>query len=150
MTTRHPAARILGAVLCLAVAAIHVKDQGGIPGSEDPAYIHYLFLALEAGAVIVAVALLVAPSRAVWSLAALVALAPIVGYVLTRGPGLPDATDDKGNWGEPLGVASLVVEGLLLILSLAMLRARERVAPAAGERFRRRETERAPEPAGRY
>ena len=43
----------------------------------------------------------------------------MLGFVLTRGPGLPDATDDRGNWGEPLGVASLVVEGLLIILSLA-------------------------------
>jgi hypothetical protein len=44
-----------------------------------------------------------------------------VGYVLSRGPGLPGYTDDIGNWAEPLGVLSLVVEGVLLLLALAML-----------------------------
>jgi hypothetical protein len=30
---------------------------------------------------------------------------------VTRIVGLPNATDDIGNWGEPLGMASLLVEG---------------------------------------
>jgi hypothetical protein len=34
---------------------------------------------------------------------------------------LPDYTDDIGNWGEPLGVISVVVEGVLLILAAASL-----------------------------
>lgn len=29
--------RLAGAVLCLAVAVIHVIDQGGFPGSKTPA-----------------------------------------------------------------------------------------------------------------
>ena len=33
-----------------------------------------------------------------WLLAVGVAAGPIIGYVLTRGPGLPDAMDDRGNW----------------------------------------------------
>jgi hypothetical protein len=31
----------------------------------------------------------------------------MLGYVLTRTSGLPDATLDVGNWTEPLGLASL-------------------------------------------
>ncbi|MBV9058242.1 MAG: hypothetical protein JO296_14600 [Pseudonocardiales bacterium] len=39
-----------------------------------------------------------------------VAAGPILGYVLSRGPGAPGYTDDIGNWAEPLGVLSLIVE----------------------------------------
>jgi hypothetical protein len=113
---------VIGAALALAVSYIHVTDQGGFPGDKSPAYIGIGYYVLEVVAVLVAVALLVPATRnrlATWLLAAAVGAGPMLGYVLTRGPGLPDATDDRGNWGEPLGVASLVVEGLLIILSLA-------------------------------
>src|SRR4051794_38568035 len=51
-------ARVAGAVLALAVAAIHVIDQGGIPGQKDPAYVGVGYYLLEAAGVVVAVALL--------------------------------------------------------------------------------------------
>ena len=57
-----------------------------------------------------------------------VAVAPIVGFVLSRGPGLPNYSDDKGNWTEPLGIKSLVVEGLLLILAVGVLLRSRRAA----------------------
>ncbi len=41
-----------------------------------------------------------------------------MGYVLSRGPGMPLYSDDRGNWTETIGVLSLIVEGVLLILSL--------------------------------
>jgi hypothetical protein len=50
-----------------------------------------------------------------WWLSLGVAAGPVLGYVLSRGPGLPDYTDDIGNWTEPLGVTSLIVEDNLLI-----------------------------------
>jgi hypothetical protein len=112
----------LGAVLALAVAWIHVTDQGGFPGEKSPAYIAIGYYVLEAVAVLVAAALLAPAARnrlGTWLLAAAVGAGPMLGFILTRGPGLPDATDDRGNWGEPLGVASLVVEALLILLSLA-------------------------------
>jgi hypothetical protein len=56
-----------------------------------------------------------------------VAAGPILGYVLSRGPGLPNYGDDIGNWTEPLGVLSLVVEGVLLILSATILGATREV-----------------------
>jgi hypothetical protein len=134
--SRHPATRVVGALLCLAVAVIHVKDQGGVPGSKDPAYVHDLYLALEIGAVIAALALLARLVRPGWLLAAAVAAGPIAGYVLSRGPGLPNYTDDRGKWTEPLGLASLAVEAVLLILALAMLSARRRPAPSPVARRR--------------
>lgn len=115
-------ARMVGVVGCLAVAAIHVIDQGGVPGTKGPEYVQLLYYALEAAGVLVAALLLTKHARVGWLLSLGVAAGPIVGYVLSRGPGLPNYTDDIGNWGEPLGVVSLVVEGILLILALVSLR----------------------------
>ena len=113
---------MLGVVGCLAVAAIHVIDQGGVPGTKGPEYVQILYYALEVAGVLAAALLLTKNARAGWLLSLGVAAGPIVGYVLSRGPGLPDYTDDIGNWAEPLGVVSLVVEGILLILAVVSLR----------------------------
>jgi len=123
--------RLAGAALSLGVGWIHVVDQGGFPGSKTPTYVGIGYYVLELVAVLVAAALLLAPARprvTGWFVAVGVALGPLVGYVLSRGPGLPAYTDDRGNWSEPLGLVSLAVEGLLLLLSLAVLRSARRSA----------------------
>ena len=112
---------LIAAALCLAVAAIHLIDQNGLPGAKDPSYIGIGYYLLEISAVIIAVLLLAPRTRhsvLIWSVAFFVGLGPIIGYCLSRGPGLPDYTDDMGNWAEPLGVIGLVVEALLLAVSL--------------------------------
>jgi hypothetical protein len=114
-------ARMGGVVGCLAVAAIHVIDQGGVPGTKGPEYVQFMYYALEAAGVVSAALLLTNQARLGWLLSLGVAAGPIVGYVLSRGPGLPDYTDDIGNWTEPLGVTSLLVEGILLIIAAASL-----------------------------
>ncbi|MFY9806399.1 MAG: hypothetical protein WAK86_03930 [Pseudonocardiaceae bacterium] len=115
-------ARIIGVLGCLAVAAIHVIDQGGVPGAKGPEYVQIMYYALEVAGVVAAVLLLANKSRLGWLLSLGVAAGPIVGYVLSRGPGLPDYTDDIGNWAEPLGVVSLLIEGILLVLAAISLR----------------------------
>ena len=122
--SRSIALRALGAALALAVAYIHVKDQGGLPGDKSPSYIAYGYWMLEIAGVVAAVALSTARGRQLawsWALTAGVALGPIVGYVMSRGPGLPNYTDDKGVWTEPLGLVSLAVEGALLVVAAAVL-----------------------------
>ncbi|MFF9128493.1 hypothetical protein ACF09J_35530 [Streptomyces sp. NPDC014889] len=99
------------------VAAIHVVDQGGITATRDPYYVGIAYHVLEIAAVVAAVLLLIGLVRSGWLLAVGVAIGPLLGYVLTRGPGLPDYSDDVGNWTEPLGLVSLAVEGALLLLS---------------------------------
>lgn len=115
---------LLGALLCAFVAVIHVIDQGGPTALRSPAYVGYLYYALEiAGTVAV---LLLLSRRLVqlgWVVALGVAVGPLVGYIVTRSIGLPHYTGDIGNWTEPLGLASLAVEGLLLICALAALAA---------------------------
>jgi len=122
--SRSIALRALGAALGLAVAYIHVKDQGGLPGDKSPSYIAYGYWMLEIAGVVAAIALFTARGRQLvwtWALTAGVALGPIVGYVMSRGPGLPNYTDDKGVWTEPLGLVSLAVEGALLVVAAAVL-----------------------------
>jgi hypothetical protein len=124
-------ARILGGLGCLAVAAIHVIDQGGLPGSKGPEYVQIMYYALEVAGVVVAALLVANQARVGWLLSLGVAAGPIVGYALSRGPGLPDYTDDIGNWTEPLGVISLIVEAILLILAAASLAIFRRARHAA-------------------
>ena len=124
-------ARMVGVVGCLGVVAVHVIDQGGVPGTKGPEYVQIMYYALEVVGVVTAVLLLANLARWGWFLALGVAAGPIVGYVLSRGPGLPDYTDDIGNWTEPLGVISLIVEGILLILAAASLAAFRRGRHAA-------------------
>lgn len=110
------------AVLSVGVAVIHVIDQGGFPGSKDPSYLGLGYYLLEVSAVIVAALLLLPRTRAsiaTWTLAVGVGLGPVAGYCLSRGPGLPNYTDDIGNWTETLGVISLVIEVLLIVVAIA-------------------------------
>jgi 4-amino-4-deoxy-L-arabinose transferase-like glycosyltransferase len=111
--------RIVAAALCLAVAVIHIKDQGGFPGDKQPTYVGIGYYILELAAVAAAALLLSRSYRKGWLLSIGVALGPFIGYALSRGPGMPSYTDDRGNWTETIGVISLLVEGVLLLLALA-------------------------------
>jgi hypothetical protein len=130
---RDGAARAVAAVGLSGVALIHLLD---LPGklSETP-YLGVMYIALMAGCVIVAGALIGGSDRRAWLAAAALPAAAIAGYVLTRTVGLPQATGDIGNWTEPLGLASLFVEGSLVALSAGVLALRnsplQAAAPAA-------------------
>lgn len=116
--------KVLGALLLLlGIAVIHYLD---LPGkmAETP-YLGYLYIALMVGSVVAAGLLFYRP-RLGWTFGGLLALGAFVAYCINRTVGMPGAMDDIGNWGEPLGVASLVVEGLMVVLSAVMLSRRPR------------------------
>lgn len=120
-TPVHERAAAVGtALLCIAVALIHVQDQGGFPGDKTPGYVAIGYYLLEAAGVLVAAALVIRPSRPAWVVASGVGLGPLLGFILSRGPGLPDYSDDVGNWTEPLAVVSVGVEVVLIALAVAM------------------------------
>jgi hypothetical protein len=97
----------------------------------DPTYKGYLFYALEIGGVFAAILLITRRTASGgWVLALGVAIGPFSGYILSRSIGLPHYADDIGNWLEPLGVASLVVEGTLFVCALTALIADHRVFAA--------------------
>ena len=116
---RDGIARTLAVVGLAGVALIHLLDA---PGKfEETAYMGWLYVALMIGCVGAAAALIRSGSPRTWLAAALVPVGPLVGYTLTRTVGLPQATDDIGNWAEPLGLASLFVEVGLVTLCFFVL-----------------------------
>jgi hypothetical protein len=92
--------RVVGILGCLAVTAIHVIDQNGLPGSESPEYVQILYYILEVAGIVAAILLVASRTKLGWFLPLGVAAGPILGYVLSRGPGLPDYTSDIGNWAQ--------------------------------------------------
>jgi hypothetical protein len=104
------------------VALIHLLD---LPGqlSETP-YMFFLYLALMVASVALAAVLIATSDARAWAAATLLAALVIVAYVLSRTSGLPQSSDDIGNWSEPLGMASLFVEGSLVALGSGVLLAR--------------------------
>jgi hypothetical protein len=124
---RDGVARAIAGVALAGIALIHLLD---LPGkfSEVP-YMGWMYIGLIAASLATAFALVRTSDSRVWAAAIALPLAAITGFVLTRTVGLPLATEDIGNWGEPLGMASLLVEASLVALSTAVLA--ERGTPAA-------------------
>jgi hypothetical protein len=113
------AARVLAAVGLIGVATIHLIDSVGT--YSETRYIFWLYVALIAGCVLQSAALLFAhrASPALrWSGVLLLVVAPLVGYVLSRSTGLPSDGGDIGNWSEPLGLVSMLVEALVIALAV--------------------------------
>jgi hypothetical protein len=124
---------LLGAILCLAVGLIHIQDQGGFWGDQTPEWIAVGYYLVEVVAGIGAL-LLARQQLLGWVVALGVSVGPATGYILSRSVGLPGDPGDVGNWGYTLGTVSLVVEGLLFILSIvALVRARHQLLGPAGE-----------------
>src|SRR5262252_127671 len=94
------AVRFVGALLAVAVAAVHVADQGGVTALADPAWIGWGYRLIEVGGVLTA---------------------PLLGYLTSRTVGVPGDSADVGNWGYWLGTVSLLVEAALVMLSVSML-----------------------------
>ena len=110
----------LAAGLCLAIAVIHIQDQGGFLGNVSPEWIAIGYYLVEAVAAITA--LLFARQVAVaWILGLAVSGGPAFAYLLSRSVGLPGDNGDIGNWGYLLGTMSLIVEGTLFALCATVL-----------------------------
>lgn len=112
---RDASTRAAGAVGLGGIALIHLLD--GIGKYSETRYIFWMYVALMVASLVLATALLHRGSRLVWAAAGALAASAAAGYVLSRTTGLPSASDDIGNWTEPLGLAALFVEGTVIALS---------------------------------
>jgi hypothetical protein len=104
----------------VAVAVMHIAAA---PAEWDDArVVFWLFMALAAACFALATLLALGVDR--WARPAVLALAvlPIAGYVVSRTTGLPGATDDIGDWADPLGLAALGVEAALVALAVWVAR----------------------------
>ena len=119
---RDAVARAIAVIGLAGVALIHLLDS---PGTfDEQAYKGWLYIGLIGGSVATAAALIRSSDSRAWLAAALLPLGALGAFVISRTVGLPGGADDIGNWSEPLGLASLFVEGCLVALSVAVLSVR--------------------------
>ena len=101
------------------IAIVHLVE---LPSTwHETKGLFVLFAILVVAATAVAVALLFLDGALVWAAAALTALGPIVGYVVTRSASVFFDHDDVGNWLEPLVLVAVFIEAAVLGIALAML-----------------------------
>ena len=125
MTERANTITIVGVA---GIGLIHLLDS--IDTFHETRWLFWAYVLLIAATLVVSAALLYAPSARWFGAAALVALLPLAGYIMSRTTGLPGADDDIGNWADPLGLASLWVEGAVALTAGYALAPRSVRAPA--------------------
>jgi hypothetical protein len=113
------AARKAAALLCVAIALIHVVHQGGVV-PRTPRYIGVGFYLVELVTAISGALLIATAATTGWWVSIAGALGPLIGYLVSRG-GLPYNSADRGDWMNPMGIVSLVVEAAALLLAVAAL-----------------------------
>jgi hypothetical protein len=118
------------------IALIHLLDSIG--KWSETRYLFWMYVALIIASLATAGWVLFTRSRTALLAAAAVAASALVGYVIDRTVGMPGATGDIGNWTEPLGLASLFVEGAVVAAGLAGLRATRTTAALRPSRPARR------------
>ena len=99
------AAVIVGLV---GIVAAHAMDLTG--KMQEVPYLGVGYLLVIAASVVLIERIIRRGSRLDFAAAAGLAAAVILGYVVNRTVGMPGAMDDIGNWWEPLGLTSLIVE----------------------------------------
>ncbi len=114
MTTPSPTVKWLAIAALLGTGLIHFLEARDAFG--DATYKGLLFVANGAGALVAAVAIYRNQQALGWLLGLLVAGGALLAYVASRTVGLPGLPAEPGAWLEPSGVASLVCEGLFLLL----------------------------------
>jgi|SRR5579884_857691 len=105
--------RLGGAALLAIAAGIHFYEYFG----EDVAYLQVLFVLSGLGLVVGAALLLAKAPRLGWLVGGISALLTIGAYIYSRFAGLPADASDVGNWLQPDGVVSLIVEMLLVLVA---------------------------------
>jgi hypothetical protein len=128
-------ARTLTIVGLSVIGLVHLLDS--VQTFSETRWLFWAYVALMVGTIVVSAALMHRPSARWLRAAVLLAVGPMVGYVLSRTTGLPGADDDIGAWTDPLGLASLWVEaGVFLTSCYALVSvAATHAASAARTRF---------------
>jgi hypothetical protein len=108
--------RAVGAIGLFGIALIHFIDL--FDKFKETPYLGVLYVALIVGCLVAARRLILIGDSTAWLLAGGLAALTLLAYTVSRSIGLPASTDDIGNWTEPLGLASLFVEGAISLFSL--------------------------------
>jgi hypothetical protein len=110
-----PAVRAVAATGLIVVGIIHALEiQGQLGGAV---WLAAGFALLAIVAPLAGVWLLARPAGLAWAFGGLVCLTAALGYIITRSIAVPGDPRDVGNWLEPLGVAALITEWIVVILA---------------------------------
>jgi hypothetical protein len=112
-------ARVVAIGGLVTIALIHVLQAPD--AFAEIGYLGGLFIAAAAACLVLAAVLTRTSDTLAWAAAGGLAGLILLGYVLSRSVGLPGFTDDVGVWSEAPGLASMVVESLLVFVAGAVL-----------------------------
>jgi hypothetical protein len=113
MTAPSTTQKWLAIAAILGTGFIHMVEARDAFG--EATYKGLLFIANGIGAVVAAVGVYGNRRETGWLLGLLVAGGAFLAYVASRTVGLPGLPAEPDAWFEPMGVASLVCEGLFII-----------------------------------
>ena len=100
----------------LAIALIHLLD---LPGKwAETRYMAYGYIAVIAVSLILAEVISTRRETRAMYAAASLSVAVLLGFIVNRTIGMPGAMEDVGNWGEPLGIASLFAESITVWVTI--------------------------------
>lgn len=112
---RELVARAAAVVGLAGVALIHLLDAIG--KFQEAPYMGWMYVGLMLSCLAAAAVLMHANVREAWLAALVLPATAIAGFTLTRTIGLPQASEDIGNWSEPLGLAALFVEAVVIAVA---------------------------------
>ena len=116
MTAASTTLRWIAIAAIVATGLIHLVEAREAFG--EASYKGVLFVANGIFALIAALGVYQTQRTRGWLLGLFVAGGSFIGYVLSRTVGLPSLPAEPDAWLEPMGVASLIVEGLFCMLFL--------------------------------
>jgi len=94
------------------IAAVHLAD---LPGKmEEVPYLGWAYVGLIIASLVLAELVTTRADRRLMAASAGLSAAVLVGFVINRTIGMPGAMDDIGNWTEPLGMVSLLIEAAVV------------------------------------
>ncbi len=95
----------------IGIAVVHIMD---LPDKwEEVRYLGVAYVGLIIAATVLAERMVKVGSRLDVLAAFGLAVSVILGFVINRSVGMPQAMGDIGNWWEPLGLVSLFIEALV-------------------------------------
>ena len=115
-------ARTVATLGLLGIALIHILE---LPDTlDDKGYVGGLFIAAIVSSLLLAAILTRTDDSRVWIATGGFAALVLIAFLFSRTTGLPGFTDYKGVWDDSSGLRSMVVEGLVVLVSGAVLASR--------------------------
>ena len=121
-------ARVLAIGGLAAVALIHSIQAPD--AFSEAGYVGALFIVAVVACVLLATTMTRTSDDRAWMAVGGVAGLILIGYILSRSVGLPGFTSDMGEWDSSRGLAAMVAESTLVVLSGTVLLMRREAAVA--------------------